>query len=302
MRLVNKYLISEYHCSRTVSVFFRTGVNWFECLVDVCVPAVCAAVSVHERLMVSDGLTIKRWSLWRPLLPLRWLHPSCSLLYRCQNLWQRSSSPNSSGLPSFLSSCQSVSLPLPCSHWVPATAGLADQEPELPWQPVLSLSLDGSRLDCVSPSHPTPHNSYTNHIQPLSSPSAPFKRAFCSKGQFCHSFIRSIFICHSVFSLSQPGQGAGSECVAAESDEISLYGWCKWSHTVSFYLSGISFNASSAGRDQIPGEITQCSCPCSEEVDWCFAWEIRLLCMYTHEEADGSFNLWQDDLHFRQKY
>lgn len=199
----------------------------------VCTCGVCSHVSSWK-----VGLTIKRWSLRRPLLPLRWLHPSHSLFYRCQNLWQCSNSPNASGLPSFLSSCQSISLPLPCSHWVPATAGLQDPEPELPWQPVLSLSLDRSLLDCVSSSHPTPHILCTNHIQPLSSSSSPFKRASRSKGQFCHSFIHSIFICHSVFSLSQPGQGAGSECVAAESDEISPYGWCKWSHTVSRIFQG----------------------------------------------------------------
>lgn len=43
----------------------------------------------------------------------------------------------------------SVSL-FPFSRSVPVPAGLADQEPGLPWQPVLSPSRDGSSPDCVS--------------------------------------------------------------------------------------------------------------------------------------------------------
>lgn len=50
----------------------------------------------------------------------------------------------------FLSSCQSVCLFFPSSCSLPVPAGLADQEPGLPWQPVLSPLLDGSSLDRVS--------------------------------------------------------------------------------------------------------------------------------------------------------
>lgn len=57
--------------------------------------------------------------------------------------------------PPFLSSCQSVCLSFLSSRSVPVPAGLADQEPGLPWQPVLSPSLDGSSPDCV-PSFTTP--------------------------------------------------------------------------------------------------------------------------------------------------
>lgn len=87
--------------------------------------------------------------------------PACSLLWCCQDLWRRSSSPRATGLPSLPLSLPSI-LPtiLPPSPLLnsarlflspPAPAGLAVQEPGLPWQLVLSLSRGGSPRDCVWP-------------------------------------------------------------------------------------------------------------------------------------------------------
>lgn len=104
---------------------------------------------VHTHYISSQGADgLRRFSLRR--LTFRWLHPSCSLPCCCQNLWHHSSRPKQSYPPLL----QSVSLLLACSHSVPAPAGLGDQEPGLPWQLVLSLSLDGSSLDSVTSNSP----------------------------------------------------------------------------------------------------------------------------------------------------
>lgn len=98
-----------YVCKCTVcsSTLYPQGL---ECSpnVCVCVPA-CVCAQSCQFLMASDGLTIKRLSLWRLWLPVRCLLLSCSLPYCCQNLWQHSSQPKSSQFPASLSS--SLSLP-----------------------------------------------------------------------------------------------------------------------------------------------------------------------------------------------
>lgn len=114
----------------------------------------------------QEALTIKRFSLWRLRLPMRWLHPSCLLPYCCQNLWQYFSHQSHLTPPASIFRPPPVCLSLSRSHSVPATASLGgNQEPGLPWQLVLSLSLDGSFLDSVSPPSPspplTPHNAHS---------------------------------------------------------------------------------------------------------------------------------------------
>lgn len=102
--------------------------------------------------------------LWKghPLLSIRCLHISCSLLCCCPNFWQQSGSPNSSGLPVFpllLSVCRSLFLAFILCQL------------QLVWQirsqvavatcPICTISLARSSLDCVTPSHPTPQNAHT---------------------------------------------------------------------------------------------------------------------------------------------
>lgn len=124
---------------------------------------VCVYLQVYVLSLVSswwvetsDGLTIKRLCLWRLWLPVWCLHLSC--YYRTVVKTSGSTPANQSHLSSLLHS-PPVCLFLACSHSMPAPAGLRDQEPGLPWQLVLSLSLDGSSLNCV-PRHlqlPTTH-------------------------------------------------------------------------------------------------------------------------------------------------
>lgn len=136
--------------------------------VHTCV-RVCLCVrvisSVHERLMASGGLPIKRLPLSKFLM--HQLHPCLFITvmlsrplaelqltrsHRAPSLSPSAPPAPSSIHPSFL---PPLSSPLLSSARLfllpPAPAGLADQEPGLPWQLVLSLSRGGSPPDCICP-------------------------------------------------------------------------------------------------------------------------------------------------------
>lgn len=180
-----------------------------------------------------------------------WLHPSCSLLYRCQNLWQHSSSPKVIWPPPFpllQSVCLSVSLSRALLLSFCASSSWSGRSGARVAVATCPIPIAGWIIPGLcSPSHLTPHNAHTKqthtcHLLHL----CLFQHDFSSKIQSCHFLIRPpfLFICHSV-SLSQPGQS-----VAAESDEISLYALFKWSYSQPC-LCGISHNAYSAGKDRI---------------------------------------------------
>lgn len=109
------------------------------------------------------------------------------------------------------------------SHSVPAPAGLRDQEPGLPWQLVLSLSLDGSSMACVPSSPPTPVNAHTKQTHTPSSSPLPLSTGFFPP--LVH-FLLLLFICHLMFSLSQPGHGA----------EVLCGSWVRWNKPLSMGL------------------------------------------------------------------
>lgn len=106
---------------------------------------------------------------------------------------------------------QSVSLA--CSHSMPAPAGLRDQEPGLPWQLVLPLSLDGSTLNVFpdtsnSPQHTQTKDTYANFFTYASSAGFP---VFKTNLSLLYFLFLTFFIC--LYSL-QPDR-LGSWCRVA---------------------------------------------------------------------------------------
>lgn len=61
-QITSVFGVSVFPCLYVYSMFFHTVSTGNLNVLCLCV---CSVLSVHEGLMVSDGLTIKRLSLWR---------------------------------------------------------------------------------------------------------------------------------------------------------------------------------------------------------------------------------------------
>ncbi|MEQ2185870.1 hypothetical protein GOODEAATRI_022622 [Goodea atripinnis] len=95
----------------------------------------------------------------------------------------------------------SFSLSPACSFSLPAPAGLRDQEPALPWQLVLSLSLNRSSLDRCLAARQTLYNAHPTTTNT--------SFATDSSDGFKSHFLRIVFSC-CLFSLYVPVSGCGS--------------------------------------------------------------------------------------------
>lgn len=177
--------------------------------------------------------------------------------------------------PPFLSSCQSVCLSFLSSRSVPVPAGLADQEPGLPWQPVLSPSLDGSSPDCV-PSFTTPQKctprtctaarGYRRVVTFFISDSFPIIHSLKLQSQHFSLPRLPPFTPRSRFTWVSQVRKL-TLWVSAEADEMSLYVQFKWRYSAPC-LCGICHTSSSAGRNHSPQRRTlTCRHLCHREMN-----------------------------------